>query len=157
MQNITVINLTPNVTSVQGVGQVASGATKTALVRDDVFDDDMFAYRDRSARIGIIVLDSAGILVPVGFNSVTGAEALVAADRSVVASTSGADYALTLMAANAVPAGTILYFYFSTGANTVTITRAGADTIDGGTTLALNTANKVRRLQSDGVSAWTSV
>jgi len=157
MQSITAYNIRATPTAVLGLGVVNAGSSKAGLIPAAIFDIDALAYRDRAARIGIVILDASGVGAPTGYNSVTGVEALATSDRAVVASTSGADYALTLMAASAVPAGTIVYFYFASGANTVTITRAGADTIDGGTTLALATGTPVRRLQSNGLTAWVSV
>jgi hypothetical protein len=157
MQNVQILNATASTTSIRGLGAVLSGVVKTGYINQITFDDDFVAYKDRASKAGILVRDVAAGYTPAGYNAVTAIETLVAADRfAAVNSTSGA-YALTLMAANAVPANTVVYFFHETGGNTVTITRAGADTINGGTTLALNTANPVRRLKSDGVSAWTSV
>lgn len=42
-----------------------------------------------------------------------------------------------------------------TGTNTLTITRAGADTVNGATTYVMNTACAAVTLLSDGVSKWT--
>jgi len=155
MQNVQILNATASTTSIRGLGAVLPGVVKTGYINQITFDDDFVAYKDRASKAGILVRDVAAGYTPAGYNVVTAIETLVASDRFVaVDSTSGA-YALTLMAANAVPANTVVYFFHETGGNTVT--RAGADTINGGTTIALNTANPVRRLKSDGVSAWTSV
>lgn len=70
-------------------------------------------------------------------------------------------FALTLPAANTwssrdVKKTPILFFIHTTGANNVTLTAAGSDTIDGGATLAL-ASTKRKILVSDGNTAWYSV
>lgn len=71
-----------------------------------------------------------------------------------------ASRAWTLPAANAVNAGQPLvvadFQGTVTGTNTIVITRAGADTINGGTTVTINAANGAYILWSDGVSKWTA-
>lgn len=68
---------------------------------------------------------------------------------------------VTLMAANAVPAGFVVLVTDASGnasgVNTITLTRVGADTINGGTTAVLNTAFGSKELVSDGVSKWTVI
>lgn len=65
---------------------------------------------------------------------------------------------VTLPAANAVPAGTIIRIVDMsgsvTGVNNITILPAGADTIVGPGTPAINAAYGADRLMSDGVSKW---
>jgi hypothetical protein len=64
-----------------------------------------------------------------------------------------------LPAANSVPAGYKVLVSdasgSSSGVNTITILRAGADTINAGTSTAVNSAYGCREVQSDGVSKWT--
>lgn len=65
----------------------------------------------------------------------------------------------TLPAANAVNAGAAITIYdpagVVTGTNTVTVQRAGADTINGGTSfVALQAANAIAVCISDGTSKW---
>jgi hypothetical protein len=66
----------------------------------------------------------------------------------------------TLPAANAVNAGQeIVVADFQgtvTGTNTLVVSRAGADTINGGTTATISAANGGLLLRSDGVSKWTA-
>lgn len=66
----------------------------------------------------------------------------------------------TLPAANAVnPGQTILVADFQgtvTGSNTLIIARAGSDTINGGTSVTINSANGAYILVSDGSSKWTA-
>jgi len=67
--------------------------------------------------------------------------------------------AVTLPAASAINAGRELIIADESGTvtatNTLVITRAGTDTIDGATTETINVAYGARRLTSDGVSKWT--
>lgn len=65
----------------------------------------------------------------------------------------------TLPAANAVTAGRFYEFKDTTGnasANNITINRAGADTIDGATSVVVDVNYAGRRLISDGTSKWAS-
>ncbi len=159
MQNLKVMNARATAVPILGLGTVAAGSARTGTIENVVSDSDLGKYLARAANIGVAVRDlsNATALTQTAYQLVTAAIAVAGATRTAVCQTSGSNYALTLMAANSLPAGTVLYFFFESGANTVTITRAGADTIDGGTTLALATGTPVRRLQTDGVSAWTSV
>jgi hypothetical protein len=157
MQNVQILNACAAATSIRGLGRVAAGTARSGFIHQVTFDDDFYAYKDRSAAFGILVRDPGASYTPAGYNAVTAVEVLGASDRFMAVTTASGNYAITLMAANTVPADTIIYFFHESGGNTATLTRAGADTINGGTTLALNAANPVRRLKSDGVSAWTSV
>lgn len=75
-------------------------------------------------------------------------------------STLTAPRTLTLPAANSLPAGGELIFVDEVGGitatNTVTITRAGADTINGSTTSIVSVTNAITRLITDGTSKWTA-
>lgn len=72
--------------------------------------------------------------------------------------TMSAPRTVTLPAANSVPAGTEIIVMDSSGTvtstNTIVITRAGSDTINGATTDTISTAYGWRRLVSDGSSQW---
>jgi len=158
MQAVQVLNARSGDTAVRGLGKVAAGASRSGYIDQISFDDDFVAYKDRAAKFGILVRDPNATYTPVGYKAVTAIATLAASDRFVAATSTSANYALTLMAASAVPANTIVYFFFESGAFKAALTRAGSDTIDGGTAaLDLNTGHPVRRLKSDGVSAWTSV
>jgi len=65
----------------------------------------------------------------------------------------------TLPAANAVNAGQYLliadYAGAINGANTLTVTRAGSDTINGGTSINITAVNGAYLFVSDGISKWT--
>jgi parallel beta-helix repeat protein len=75
--------------------------------------------------------------------------------------TLSASRAVVLPAASAFRVGDVLTVLDQsgtcTGVNTIVITRAGADTIDGATTSTIVVANGWRRLISDGTSKWSSV
>ncbi|SEM68585.1 hypothetical protein SAMN04515666_11911 [Bosea lupini] len=81
-------------------------------------------------------------------------------DRMVVSNTAfTAPRTGTLPAANAVSAGRTITFFDTlpaiNGANTLTIARAGSDTINGATSLVCSTPGGRWDLVSDGVSRWS--
>lgn len=83
-------------------------------------------------------------------------------DNYIPCDTAGAaaGFPINLPAANAVPAGWVITVKDSTGSaatKNVTITRAGADTIEGATTKVINTAFGLFTLMSDGTSKWEVV
>lgn len=175
MQTVRIYNMTPNSTMVRGFGLVASGAKVEGVIAQTTFDDNFKDYAIRACNVGIVILDTANLYVPLAESpavfytslstqTATGASpvtaTLAATVRSVIAAnnTSAQTHTLTLPAASAVPANTVLYFFYDGASQATSIARAGSDTIDGGTSsLAINTTTVVRRLKSDGVSAWTSV
>lgn len=74
--------------------------------------------------------------------------------KVLVDATSGA-VTFNLPAANSVPAGwEIRVEKIDSGANAVTVTRAGSDTIEGANTVALSAQYNNVRLTSDGVGVW---
>lgn len=85
---------------------------------------------------------------------------ILSSDRYVAQTgTMSAPRTWTLPAANSVNAGQLLVLIDESGTvsttNTITINRAGADTINGATSAVLRTAYGQARLFSDGVSKWT--
>jgi hypothetical protein len=89
------------------------------------------------------------------------AYAILTTDRTVGTNAAfTASRTWTLPAANAVNPGQEIvvadYQGTVTGTNTLVISRAGADTINGGTTATISAANGGLLLRSDGVSKWTS-
>lgn len=175
MQTVRIYNMQPGSVIVSGFGPVASAAKVEGVIDQISFDSNFKAFATRAVSMGIVILDTAGLYVPLAESpatfytalstqTATGASpvtaTLAATVRAVIAAnnTSAQTHTLTLPAANAVAAGTILYFYYDGASQATSIARAGSDTIDGGTSsLAINTTTVVRRLKSDGVSAWTSV
>jgi hypothetical protein len=86
---------------------------------------------------------------------------IAASDRVVGTNASfTASRTWTLPAANAVNAGQALvvadFAGTVTGTNTLVIARAGSDTINGGASVTISTANGAFMLVSDGVSKWTA-
>lgn len=75
-----------------------------------------------------------------------------------LAATSGSAYTITLPAANAVPAGTRVTVKRKGASNTITVQRAGTDTIYGSTTgatsAALDADGMALTFESDGTSLW---
>lgn len=75
--------------------------------------------------------------------------------------TMSASRAVTLPAASNFPRGTFLTIADESGSvgvtNTIVITRAGSDTIDGGTTFTINFAYGAATLVSNGSNAWTVI
>jgi len=87
---------------------------------------------------------------------------ILATDRTVITSASlTAPRTWTLPAANAVNPGQEVDVMDAAGGvgvtNTLTLARAGADTVNGGTSAVINSQYGGLRLKSDGVSAWTFV
>jgi hypothetical protein len=84
---------------------------------------------------------------------------ILATDRTTLWTSISAARVATLPAASALNAGQSLYVGDQSGSasatNTITITRAGADTINGVTTAVISTANGLRELISDGTSKWS--
>lgn len=85
----------------------------------------------------------------------TAAYTAVATDRLVLCDASGGAFTVTLPAANA--SGALSVKKTDSTANAVTVARAGADTLDGGTTFDLTAQNHAAMLMSDGSSAWVIV
>jgi hypothetical protein len=84
---------------------------------------------------------------------------ILATDRTVYHTALSAARTDTLPAANAVNAGQLLKVIdpagVASGSNTVTLQRAGSDTVNGGTTfVALQAANGMSECISDGTSKW---
>lgn len=86
---------------------------------------------------------------------------ILATDRTVGTNAAfTASRTWTLPAANAVNPGQEIivadYQGTVTGVNTLVISRAGADTVNGGTSVTITAANGAYLLKSDGVSKWTA-
>ncbi len=77
--------------------------------------------------------------------------------NKIVGLTNTAARTITLPAANTIPAGNPIYFKDEAGtaaAANITINRAGADTIDGGTSTTITTNYGMKGVYSNGSSAW---
>jgi hypothetical protein len=84
-----------------------------------------------------------------------------AGDRLVAYTSLTASRAVALCAASAFPTGTILLIVDESGAcsaaSKIVVNRAGSDTINGATSLAIAAAYGGLALESNGVNAWTAV
>ena len=87
------------------------------------------------------------------------AYAALATDRNIAYTALTAARAVTLPAASAFPTGTRLLVVDETGncssVLTITLNRTGSDTINGGTSIALNVAYGFVGVESNGSNAWT--
>lgn len=87
--------------------------------------------------------------------TVTTTYTITQSDDKVLANATGGAFTITLPAANSVPAGwEVRVEKIDAAANTVTVSRAGADTIEGANTVALAAQYSNTRLTSDGTSVW---
>lgn len=76
-------------------------------------------------------------------------------DYKILGNATSAGFTITLPAANSVPPGWQVSLEKSdSSGNAVTVSRAGADTIEGATTVSLSAQFNGVRLTSDGVSVW---
>lgn len=99
--------------------------------------------------------------VVTGYVGITSSDSPYTIDATTVVAldidATGGNITVILPAANyATGSGQLLEFYRSdTTSHTVTIQRAGSDTINGGTSITLAGQNQLR-LQTDDVSRWTT-
>ena len=136
-----------------------------SLVEMDV-PEEMTAFRD--ALVGVLetILDSVNTEFNRVGTSVNGAGGIATAIRTVTASTNltsvdgtvygnttGGAVTLTLPTASQYP-GLVLCVKRSAGANTLTVAPSGSDTIDGGGSVSVTTA---QYFQSNGTSGWQTV
>lgn len=163
---VSATDIVPVVDDPSGV-PVTQKATVTQILAPHV--DDTVDAHDASA---ISVADSAGLLAATDVEGALAelratrravadaATTITAADRQVILTSITASRTWTLPAANAVPAGwyvDVLDFSGSlSGSLSLTVQRAGSDTLNGGTNVVLTSPHEHRRFVSDGTSKWTS-
>jgi hypothetical protein len=146
----------------QNVCRVAQSGTVSVLDANVVNAGTQGTLEIRIAAVAALTFDTtknaqfaAGVQVPVVTK--TGNYTLVEGDVCVFADATSASLTLTLPAANIAGAGFTPIIRIkridSTAGKTVTVSRAGADTIDGGTSTVLGSLQAVD-LISDGVSKW---
>lgn len=87
----------------------------------------------------------------------TAADTFTLSDDVLLFDTTAGDLVANLPLAADVPPGTRFTAVVYAGGNNITLTRAGADLIEGAATLAVTPTIRVTALESDGVSAWTRV
>ncbi|SDR10158.1 hypothetical protein SAMN05519103_00746 [Rhizobiales bacterium GAS113] len=124
------------------------------------------SWIQKTTRGGVIFRSNGSnawnVLVPFQRTAVADANYTATFGDSLIAYTSiTAARTVTLPAAASYQKGAQLTIIDESGScsatNTIGITRAGADTINGGTSLTLNQAYAYVALESDGVSKWTIV
>lgn len=147
-----------------GAGVNCFGATtnKTWIFSTNSFYSSFIKPATFGADGGIAVGGSIGAGGKIFLSRETFSDAafVVTGNAVVVAQigTMSASRALTLPPASAYGSGFLTIADESgtvTGVNTIVVTRAGADTINGGTTSTIITAYGTRVLLCDGVSKWT--
>lgn len=136
-----------------------SGRAEIGLTGDDNFHFKVSS--NGSAFNTGILIDAATGAVTLGNARTAVSDAnytALATDREIAYTALTAARTVTLPAASAYPAGTDLLLVDESGAcsatNTITISRAGSDTIDGRTGTTLATAYGYLRLRCDGASKW---
>jgi hypothetical protein len=154
MDTVVITNLSAGPLAANYFSSVASGASKTVVLKT-VDADDQYAAYQKCADVGGYVTVNGTLAAGSQAFTVTGT--LAASTRSVtVDSTSGA-YALDLMLLSAVPANTVLFIKFTKSAsNNVTVTPNGAETINGAATLVLSSSG-ITRIQKSTATNWVTL
>ncbi len=121
-----------------------------AIIEDDIYRgaDDPRVLFNTPARTGYLAVTSSSAT-------------LTATTGKLIRVNYAGAVAITLPAASAVPANDVWFVFKdesgAAGTNTITISRAGADTIDGATSATITTNYGKIGLYSDGVSKWFTV
>lgn len=124
---------------------------------NDPTDEDLWGGYINDDMDDIDTLLRAGICNTVASSQTTGFTAVstISTRNFYPCNATGGAFAATLpTAASAGNGATVVFKKTDSSANAVTITRAGADTIDGATTKAISTQYDTYALVSDGTSAW---
>ncbi len=135
---------------------LATGGIKAGLSMGDVTG----GTSNFAIKTGLGAVSFGDVLSTTGntgaVRTVTTTATVAATDDTILASTAGGSYALTLPAASA---GRQVIFIIKTtsDSNTLTITAAGADTITGQASVGIDRRYDTCQLWSDGVSAWEAV
>lgn len=126
-----------------------------SVVLDRPYEGENYTVSDATWLKGISIPGYGWLLQSV--TKVTTAT-LTASERLVYGNTAGGGFTMTLPAASALQANTVLSIQKSAAANTLTIARAGADLINLSASSLTRAANNARvDLVSDGVSAWVTI
>lgn len=89
--------------------------------------------------------------------SKTSSYSVTTSDRLIYCDTTGGTITLTLPAASAPGANTVFSFVKTVAGNSLTVQRAGGDTIDATTSVSVTAVNARVDVVSDGVSAWVTI
>lgn len=158
MQQVTVHNLTPAVTAVQGFGNVSARSSRSGAIDQTIFDAFYTDYLANAAKVGVAIVGAGGSFTPLAYENFAAVGTVADATRAVTVQSPGLAYALTLPAAADVPKGEVIRFLYTSGATDVSVTPAGADTLDGvATPQVINGTTPSLILVSDGVSNYTAV
>ncbi len=129
-------------------GEVAVDTTNNRVVVNDGATAGGFA----AAKLGEVITNTRTSVADAAYSA-------LATDRMIAYTALTAARAVALPAANAFPTGTRLIVVDETGicssSLTITLNRAGADTINGATSLVLNAAYAFAAIESNGSNAWT--
>lgn len=143
----------------------AVGTTGVPLIgqtgADPVFGTAVVAGGGTGQTTAAAARAASGLNIEAFHGVADAAYTILATDHAVLWTSITAARIATLPAANALNPGQILRIGDASGScsatNTISIARAGADTINGAaTSLVISNAYGLRELISDGVSAWTS-
>lgn len=163
------VTVTPSVSTINGNAAQAIVTNETLLLVSDganwfgalVSAGGVSSVAGRSGAVTFQASDRNGSHLNIDSATARGdaSYTILATDRTVVTNAAFTNpHTFTLPAANAVNAGQMLVVADLAGGisatNTLTIARAGSDTLNGGTSIALNAAYASAMLWSDGVSAW---
>lgn len=147
--------------TVNGNNNVLLGVGGRAAVTVHALDNTIVIGNNTHTKILIGGFDFSNGMAASAHNVADGNYVQLVTDNVIQYTSITAPRTVQLVAANAVPNGFRIMVLDSSGAasavNTITINRAGADTINGAASTAIAAAYGVRELQSDGVSKWTIV
>lgn len=148
-----------NVASMTAIVNASGAVSSTNLPTELYFETTPESSVSRAECFRLLKNGNAKIEKGVIFNrrsQTAASDTSTATDLYIGENRSGA-ITQTLVAANAVASGYQLVIQDESGAgatNNITITRAGSDTINGATTLVINTNYGAKTLTSDGSSKW---
>lgn len=162
--------LTPATSTINGTSSLAIDTDQTALIISDgtnytaalISAGGVTSVNGQTGSVSLGASDRAATYLNIDAITDHGDSDLTIAadDRAVVTSASLTNpRAWTIPAASDVNPGQILVVSDLAGgvtsSNTITLTRDGSDTINGGTTLVMRNARSTALLWSDGVTAWS--
>ena len=142
-------------------GSAAQVASFTGAQGELVVDttNNRIVMQDGSTAGGFPAAKLSEVLLNTRAQVSDGNYTVLTADRTIAYITLTAARVVSLPAASAFPTGTRLLIMDETGncsiTNTITVSRAGSDLIDGATSAVINAAYGYLALQSNGANKWT--
>lgn len=135
----------------KAVRQATFIASQFAQYISNTLAEDVLDNGDESALLTQIGL----IFVPRGATTTkTTTYTALSTDYFIAGNASGGAFTITLPAASSNPGKTLIVKKIDSSVNAVTIARAGSDTIDGGTSIAMGIQYQAQTLISNGSSSW---